>query len=76
MCVGSWAGVADDDAALYLLSCCTFRSHHRLQLCIHNWNIYSIVGLSYSAQPSKVVPAKRRATGTRETIYLDDDDEV
>ncbi|SGY77498.1 BQ5605_C005g03653 [Microbotryum silenes-dioicae] len=36
----------------------------------------TIVRLSYSAQPSKVVPAKRRATGTRETIYLDDDDEV
>ncbi|SGY26434.1 BQ5605_C018g08734 [Microbotryum silenes-dioicae] len=35
-----------------------------------------IVRVSYSAQPSKVVPAKRSATGTRETIYLDDDDEV
>ncbi|SGY90655.1 BQ5605_C039g11820 [Microbotryum silenes-dioicae] len=57
MCVGSWAdAVADDDAA-------------RKELIDRVTVIFTpIVRLSYSAQPPKVVPGNRRATGTRETI--------
>ncbi|SGY79837.1 BQ5605_C008g05233 [Microbotryum silenes-dioicae] len=65
---GSWAGaVAENDAARKKIGC-----SDRVTLIFT-----PIVRLSYSAQPSKVVSAKTRATGTsRETIHLDDDDEV
>ncbi|SGZ27999.1 BQ5605_C026g10244 [Microbotryum silenes-dioicae] len=54
-------------------------------MCVGSWSgavadddAAPIVRLSYNAQPrqpSKVVPAERRTTGTRETIYFDDDDD-
>ncbi|SGY21060.1 BQ5605_C016g08189 [Microbotryum silenes-dioicae] len=59
ICVGSWAGaVAENDAARKKIDC-----SDRVTMIFTR-------ELSYSAQPSKVVPAKRRATGTRGTIHL------